>query len=117
MHKNFYQAGSYNSSCDVCGQKYKSSEIRKRWDNAIVCINCYEPKHPVLMPLPAVVDQRTILNARPKQYETEIAVSYGRSLWGTQYVNIQGLQPDLNWEAWSETWDGDREDDDFILGI
>ena len=38
--------GSYNAICDVCGLKYKASELLKRWDGAIVCKWDWEPRHP-----------------------------------------------------------------------
>ena len=29
-----------------CGRKYKSNEIRKRWDGLLVCDEDWEPRHP-----------------------------------------------------------------------
>lgn len=38
--------------CDLCAMTYRSSQIRKRWDGALVCHGpgtrkCWEPRHPV----------------------------------------------------------------------
>ena len=38
--------GGYNSICDVCGFKYKASELMKRWDGLMVCKWDWEPRHP-----------------------------------------------------------------------
>jgi hypothetical protein len=37
-----YVPGTYKRSCDVCGFDYLRSEMRKRWDGAIVCEQDYE---------------------------------------------------------------------------
>lgn len=38
--------GDSKSCCDVCGFDYKQSQLRKRWDGAMVCSKDWEPKHP-----------------------------------------------------------------------
>ena len=35
----------YNVSCDVCGFKYKASELRPRWDGFMVCDADWEPRN------------------------------------------------------------------------
>ncbi len=41
-----YKAGSWNAICDVCGFKFKSDEIKKRWDGLMVCSKDFEHDHP-----------------------------------------------------------------------
>lgn len=41
-----YIVGSHWFICDVCGQKYRSTEKRKRWDGLIVCPADNEADHP-----------------------------------------------------------------------
>lgn len=41
---DYFKLGDYNAYCDVCGFKYKASELRKRWDGAMVCHKDYEPR-------------------------------------------------------------------------
>jgi hypothetical protein len=36
---------SYNAICDVCGFKFKNTELRKRWDGFMVCKDDYETRH------------------------------------------------------------------------
>jgi len=38
--------GDSNTICIVCGFKYKSSEMQKRWDGVYVCPTDWEPRHP-----------------------------------------------------------------------
>ena len=38
--------GVWSAICDVCGFKYKSTELRKRWDGLMVCDDDFETRHP-----------------------------------------------------------------------
>lgn len=38
--------GTWRVICDVCGFEYGSDEVRKRWDNLIVCEKDWETRHP-----------------------------------------------------------------------
>lgn len=40
--------GQWRVICDVCGFKFHSGDLRKRWDNLMVCQKDYETKHPQL---------------------------------------------------------------------
>jgi hypothetical protein len=42
---NYYKPGSWNVICEVCGRKFKSDEVRKRWDGLIVCKSDFEERH------------------------------------------------------------------------
>ena len=42
---SYYEHGSYNAICDVCGFEYKASELRERWDGLMVCKPDWEPRH------------------------------------------------------------------------
>ena len=44
--REYYVAGLFNIYCMSCGRKYKSNEIRKRWDGLLVCDEDWEPRHP-----------------------------------------------------------------------
>jgi hypothetical protein len=43
---NYYKAGDYNVTCDVCSKKMKASQARKRWDGFLVCASDFEERHP-----------------------------------------------------------------------
>lgn len=38
--------GDTNAICDVCGFKFKGSQLKKRWDGAMVCSDDFERRHP-----------------------------------------------------------------------
>jgi hypothetical protein len=40
-----YSSGDWLIICDVCGEKIKASESKKRWDGLIVCSKDYEERH------------------------------------------------------------------------
>lgn len=42
----YFKSGSWNAVCDVCGFKFKSHEMRKRWDGLMVCDKDFEHDHP-----------------------------------------------------------------------
>lgn len=46
MANNYFLSGSHNIICDVCGRRFKFHQVRKRWDNLIVCEKDYELDHP-----------------------------------------------------------------------
>lgn len=45
-HIGFYVRGDWNAQCDQCGVYWKASQLRKRWDNAMVCRKCWERRNP-----------------------------------------------------------------------
>lgn len=60
-----FVAGQWNAVCDVCAQKYKSSEMRKRWDGLMVCPRDWEPRHPQDF-LRSVPDHQAVPWSRPE---------------------------------------------------
>ena len=44
--RDYLKIGDYNAYCDVCGFKFKASELKDRWDGYKVCEKDYEPRHP-----------------------------------------------------------------------
>lgn len=46
MNRNYYVSGSNNVYCAVCNKKFKSFEMKIRYDNLICCPYCYNPRHP-----------------------------------------------------------------------
>lgn len=45
-NQNTLSLGDYNALCDVCGFKFKSCDLKKRWDGLMVCNEDWEPRHP-----------------------------------------------------------------------
>jgi hypothetical protein len=48
MPRNSVEWGNWNAICDICGFKFKANQLRKTWDNLMVCQQDYEIKHPQL---------------------------------------------------------------------
>lgn len=44
--KTYFKSGDWNAICDVCGFKYKASQLSKRWDGLMVCAEDFELRHP-----------------------------------------------------------------------
>lgn len=101
---NYLRLGSYNFICDTCGQKKKREDGQKQWDGALVCKACWDPKHPWLIPLPAVVDGLPVPDARPRPSAIDIVTSLPTlSIWGVQYQRLNGdLSSDLVIDDWDE---------------
>lgn len=75
--KDYFKSGSWNCVCDVCGFKYKSSELRKRWDNLMVCDKDYEERQPQdLIRVPQEHPETPW--ARPRaNYDEKVFVTFG----------------------------------------
>jgi hypothetical protein len=68
-----YVPGSWNAICDVCGQKYKAGDMRRRWDGLMVCAHDWEPRHPQDF-LRAVPDRQNVPWSRPQTSDVFIPV-------------------------------------------
>jgi hypothetical protein len=47
--QNTLALGDWNALCDVCGMKFKASDLREQWDGdkrLMVCKDDWEPRHP-----------------------------------------------------------------------
>lgn len=70
-----------NAICDVCGFKFKASELRLRWDNLRVCSDDMEQRHPQDL-IKAKADRQATPWSRPQpelQFR-EMAPSDGSNL-------------------------------------
>ena len=38
--------GTWAVNCDVCGFRFPSDKLRKRWDGVMACDKDWEPRHP-----------------------------------------------------------------------
>ena len=74
MH-NYYKAGEWNVTCDVCSKKIKAGQAKKRWDGFIVCEGCYEERHPQDF-VRARVDKISVPFQRPIPPYVFVDISY-----------------------------------------
>lgn len=61
----YFALGDSNGVCDVCGFDYKQSQLRKRWDGAMVCNQDWESRHPQDQIKPRS-ERSNVKNARPR---------------------------------------------------
>lgn len=64
--KTYFKAGSWNAVCDACGFRFKSHQLKKRWDGLMVCSKDYELDHPQKY-LRVHPDNQTVPFVRPEQ--------------------------------------------------
>lgn len=57
--------GDSNAICDECGFKFKQSQLKKRWDGAMVCRADFELRHPQDS-IKARPERNNVKNARPE---------------------------------------------------
>lgn len=74
---DFFKLGDHNVICDKCGFKYKSSAMRKQWDNLYVCHECFDVRHPQDF-VRSIKDNQTVPIAR-----VDVAASTGTTTVGT----------------------------------
>ena len=85
MSTNYYKSGAWNAICDVCGFKFKSDQLRKRWDGFMVCAPDWESRHPAdFLPPPAT--PRVLPWTRPEPTDVFISVTYGAE--GEQLTSV-----------------------------
>lgn len=65
--------GDTNAICDVCGFKYKGSELKKRWDGAMVCRYDFELRHPQDS-VTSKPERNNIVDPRPEPEHRFLAV-------------------------------------------
>jgi ethanolamine utilization microcompartment shell protein EutS len=59
-----YIPGDYYMICDVCGFKYRRSDMKERWDGHWTCLKDWEPRHPQDY-VKGKEDQQAVPIARP----------------------------------------------------
>lgn len=55
--------------CDICGQRYRLTDLKKNWKGFMVCSRDYEPKEPQLYPLHYTADAIALQDPRPDRHE------------------------------------------------
>ena len=73
MRNTWWKSGQWNALCDVCGMKFKSTELRARWDGLMVCEQDWETRHPQELIRP-IQDQNKLPWTRPEPQDTFIFV-------------------------------------------
>jgi hypothetical protein len=75
MAGSHVKIGDWNAICDVCGFKFKASQLKKRWDGRMVCRDDWETRHPQdLIKIPK--DLQNPPWVRPEVADTFITITY-----------------------------------------
>lgn len=100
---DFLRVGDYNGICDSCGQKFKFSQLKLRWDGLYVCTvnRCWEIRQPQDY-VRGVMDRQAVPISRPDappvyiQDETVtetlvITLSFIKSLYRILAVSVSSV--------------------------
>ena len=87
MSINYYKPGDWNAICDSCGFKFKASQLRKRWDEFMVCENDWETRHPQEL-IRAPIEKVGVEWTRPEAPDVEDGPSYISESSGNQETTI-----------------------------
>jgi hypothetical protein len=86
--RNYYKSGTWNSLCDICGFKFKSDLLRKRWDGLMTCSKDFETRHPAdLLRVPR--EDTSVAWSRPEPTKVFATIDYpittedGETYWIT----------------------------------
>lgn len=71
IRKTYLRLGDWNAICDVCGQKYKASELMKRWDGLMVCKEDWEVRHPQELIRP-IKERNSVPWTRPRPDDLQV---------------------------------------------
>lgn len=74
-----FTPGQWWIHCDVCGFKFKSDQIKKRWDGLMVCENDFEHDHPQKF-LRVREDKQSVPFVRKQADDVFTTVCY---IWGS----------------------------------
>lgn len=102
----WWKSGSWNAICDECGFKFKSEELKLRWDGLMVCPEDWEIRHPQEL-IRAIPDQSRLPWTRPEGREQDVPTvctpigRQGLAGYGTAGCSIVGL--DLGYRGLIDT--------------
>lgn len=77
--RTVYSSGDWNTICDVCGRRYKDTDLRKRWDGLMVCSQDFEERQPQDF-VRARADQMAVPWSRPEGADTFVPINYTPSI-------------------------------------
>lgn len=75
---DFFAAGQWNFTCDLCGKKQKSSRAMKTWDGQYVCASHKEERNPQDF-IRGISDQQALPWSRSAGNTLFVGINYTRS--------------------------------------
>jgi hypothetical protein len=89
IKKTYWRSGSWNVICDVCGQKYKAEQLRKRWDGLMVCPEDWEMRHPQDLIRP-IKERNSVPWTRPRPEDIMVDVCTLSGINGVAGIGVAG---------------------------
>jgi hypothetical protein len=87
MENNYFKSGDWNVLCEICGFKFKASELKETWDNKRVCVQDFEVRHPLDL-IRAPKPEKALPWTRPEPTNQFVTVSYISESVGHQETTI-----------------------------
>jgi hypothetical protein len=67
QHSGAYHEGDHAVICDICGFRYRRSEMRYNWKHQLVCISkCFETRNPQDYAIHPKGDIQSVPDPRPR---------------------------------------------------
>jgi hypothetical protein len=95
--QNTLAEDGWNVICDVCGFKFKSGDVKKRWDGLYVCKEDYEQRHPMDF-MKGFPDDQTVPYSRPDTEDSAVTI-YSN---GQDASITHGTSTDI--QIWDTPW-------------
>lgn len=76
MGKTYAKKGDWNAICDVCGFKFKASQLKERWDGLMVCKEDWERRHPSDYYKGPIGEESKVAWTRPEPTDTLVDVTF-----------------------------------------
>ena len=89
IRKTYFKPSDWNAICDSCGQKYKASELMKRWDGLMVCKEDWEVRHPQELIRP-IKERNSVPWTRPRPEDDSVPVCTLSGLNGIAGFGVAG---------------------------
>ncbi len=65
-HSGTYHEGDHAAVCDICGIRFRRSQLRHNWKRQLVCGRCYDERNPQDYKITPKGDQQAVVGARPE---------------------------------------------------
>ena len=87
MKRNTFKSGDWLAICDSCGLTFYASQLRKRWDELMVCELDWEPRHPQDF-VRGIPDNPAPPWVRPKPDEVPIVSVSSNTILSTGVISV-----------------------------
>ena len=74
-----YDSGDWIADCDVCGRKYKASQLKQRWDGLMCCHQDWEIRQPQDF-VRGVADNQLAPWTRPEPTDSFVPLTFWQAI-------------------------------------